>query len=65
MGDILYYEKVLVEIIDREDKNFRNKEVASVNILWRNNLVERATREAEADMKSLCPYRFPQNYRKC
>ena len=40
-------------------KRLRNKEVASVKVLWRNNLVDGDTREAEASMKSLCPHLFP------
>ncbi|WMV59018.1 hypothetical protein MTR67_052403 [Solanum verrucosum] len=45
-------EKVLVEILDRQVKRLRNKEVASTKVLWRNHLVEGATWEAEADMMS-------------
>lgn len=32
----LTYKKVLVEILDRQVNKLRNKEVASVKILWRN-----------------------------
>ena len=31
----LYYEDVPVEVLDRQVKIFRNKEVASVKVLWR------------------------------
>ncbi|WMV33158.1 hypothetical protein MTR67_026543 [Solanum verrucosum] len=55
----LSYEEVLVEILDRQVKKLRNKEVASVKVLWRNHLVEGATWEAEADMKSRYPHLFP------
>ena len=48
----LSYEEVTVEILDRQVKKLRNKEVASVKVLWRNHLVEGATSEAEAYMKS-------------
>ena len=34
---------VPVEIIDRQVKKLRNKEVVSVKVLWRNHLVEIAT----------------------
>ena len=44
----LTYEEVPVEILDRQVKKLRNKEVASVKVLWRNQLVESATWEAEA-----------------
>ncbi|WMV58543.1 hypothetical protein MTR67_051928 [Solanum verrucosum] len=37
------YEEVPVEIFDRKVKRLRNKEVASVKVLWRNHLVEGAT----------------------
>ncbi|KAK4706922.1 hypothetical protein R3W88_033523 [Solanum pinnatisectum] len=55
----LFYEEVPVEILDRQVKRLRNKEVASVKDLWRNHLVEGATWEAEADMKSRFPHLFP------
>ncbi|WMV46264.1 hypothetical protein MTR67_039649 [Solanum verrucosum] len=44
------YEEAQVEIFDRQVKKLRNKEVASVKVFWRNQLVEGATWEAEADM---------------
>ncbi|WMV30009.1 hypothetical protein MTR67_023394 [Solanum verrucosum] len=55
----LFYEEVLVEILDREVKKLRNKEVASVKVLWRNHIVKGATWEAEADKMSRYPYLFP------
>ena len=51
----LSYEKVPVEILNRQVKRLRNKEIATVKVLWRNHLVESATWEAEADMR----YRYP------
>ena len=54
----LSYEDVLVEIIDHQVKRLRNKEVASLKLLWRNYLVEGATWEADADMKSHYPHLF-------
>ena len=50
--DNLSYEKVPVQILDRQVKELKNKEVDSVKVLWKNHLVEGATWEAEADMKS-------------
>ncbi|XP_069145674.1 uncharacterized protein [Solanum lycopersicum] len=41
--DKLSCEKVLVEILDRQVTKLRNKEVASVKVLWKKNLVEGAT----------------------
>ena len=54
----LSYEEVPVEILDRQVKRLRNKEIATMKVLWRNHLVEGATWEAEADMKSRYPYLF-------
>ncbi|WMV25038.1 hypothetical protein MTR67_018423 [Solanum verrucosum] len=54
----LSYEEVPVEILDRQVKKLRNKEVASIRVLWRNQLVEDGTWEAEADMKSRYPHFF-------
>ncbi|WMV32992.1 hypothetical protein MTR67_026377 [Solanum verrucosum] len=53
----LSYEEVPIEILDRQVKKLRNKEVASVKVLWRNHLVQGAT--WEADMMSQYPYLFP------
>ncbi|TMW89078.1 hypothetical protein EJD97_017684, partial [Solanum chilense] len=56
--DNLCYEEVLVQILDRQVKKLRNKEGASVKVLWKNHLVEGATWEAEADMMSYYPHLF-------
>ena len=42
----LSYEEVRVEILDRQLKKLRNKEVACVKVLWRNHVVEGETWEA-------------------
>ncbi|WMV09520.1 hypothetical protein MTR67_002905 [Solanum verrucosum] len=57
--DSLSYEKVLVAILDWQVCKLGNKEVASVKVLWRNQLVDDSTWEAEADMMSCYPYLFP------
>ncbi|XP_069145930.1 uncharacterized protein [Solanum lycopersicum] len=54
----LSYEEVLVKILDRQIKRLRNKEIATVKVLWRNYLVEGATWEAEEDMRSRYPHLF-------
>ena len=54
----LTYEEFLVQIFDRQVKRLRNKEVASVKVLWRNQQVGSATWEAEADMQKRYPYLF-------
>ncbi|TMX04247.1 hypothetical protein EJD97_010527 [Solanum chilense] len=52
MDDNLSYEEVPVEILDWQVNKLRNKEVASVKVLWRNHLVEGATWKAENEIKS-------------
>ena len=52
------YEEVPVEILDRQLKQLRNKEIATMKALWRNHLVEGATWEAESDMRSRDPHLF-------
>ncbi|TMW96739.1 hypothetical protein EJD97_006880 [Solanum chilense] len=56
--DKLSYEVVPVQILDTKVKKLRNKEVVSVKVLWKNHLVEGATWEAEANMKSRYPHIF-------
>ncbi|XP_069143511.1 uncharacterized protein [Solanum lycopersicum] len=41
------YEEVRIEILERQFKWIRNKEIATLKALWRNHLVEGATWEAE------------------
>ena len=48
----LSYENVTVEISDRQFKYLWNKKIATIKVLWRNHLVDAATSEAEADMRS-------------
>ncbi|WMV40253.1 hypothetical protein MTR67_033638 [Solanum verrucosum] len=59
--DSLSYEDVPVEILDRQVRRLRNKEVASVKVLWKSQSVEGATWEAEAAMKSKYPHLFPSD----
>ncbi|WMV32436.1 hypothetical protein MTR67_025821 [Solanum verrucosum] len=56
--DNLSYDEILVQILDRQVRKFRTKEVASVKVLWRNQFVEEATWEAEEDMKKIYPHLF-------
>ncbi|WMV40996.1 hypothetical protein MTR67_034381 [Solanum verrucosum] len=55
----LSFEEVLVDILDRQVKKLKNKEVSFVKVLWRNQLVKGATWEDEADMMSQYPHLFP------
>ncbi|WMV51269.1 hypothetical protein MTR67_044654 [Solanum verrucosum] len=51
-------EETPVQILDRQVRKLRTKEDASVKVLWRNQLVEKATWEAEEDMKMRYPHLF-------
>lgn len=55
----LNYEEVPIEILDRQVKKLRNKELASVKALWRNQQVDSATLEVEAYIIKQYPYLFP------
>ncbi|XP_049406252.1 uncharacterized protein LOC125869893 [Solanum stenotomum] len=59
----LTYEEVSISILDRQVRKLRNKEVASVKILWRNQQVEEITWEAEEAMKLKYPHLFPTDER--
>ncbi|KAH0719580.1 hypothetical protein KY285_015611 [Solanum tuberosum] len=54
MKDSLSYKDVPVEILDRQVRRLRNKEVASVKVWWRSQSIEEATWEAEVAMKAKC-----------
>ncbi|WMV18179.1 hypothetical protein MTR67_011564 [Solanum verrucosum] len=56
--DNLSYEEVPVQILDRQVRRLRMKDVASVKVLWRNQFVEEATWEAEKDIKKRYPHLF-------
>ncbi len=55
----LSYEEVAVEILDRKFKKSINKNVASIEVVLRNNQVEGATWEGKEDMKSQYLIFFP------
>ncbi|WMV45400.1 hypothetical protein MTR67_038785 [Solanum verrucosum] len=52
LKDSLTYEEVPVEIFHHQVCRLRNKQVASVKVLWRSYSVEGATWEAEAAMNA-------------
>ncbi|XP_070050125.1 uncharacterized protein [Nicotiana tomentosiformis] len=58
ISEELSYEEILVAILDRQVQKLRNKEIAFVNVLWRNQQVEEATWEAENEMKKKYPHLF-------
>ncbi|KAF3629492.1 putative ribonuclease H protein-like [Capsicum annuum] len=59
--DSLSYEEISVEVFDFQVRRLRNKEVPLVKLLWRNQSVESATWEAEADMRAKYPHLYPTN----
>ncbi|KAL4032914.1 hypothetical protein IC575_005997 [Cucumis melo] len=54
----LSYTERPVEVLAREVKTLRNKEIPLVKVLWRNHRVEEATWEREDDMRSFYPELF-------
>ncbi|XP_019238346.1 PREDICTED: uncharacterized protein LOC109218436 [Nicotiana attenuata] len=54
----LSYEEIVIAILDQQIHKLRNKEVASVKVLWRSKNVEEMTWEAEEEMKSKYPHLF-------
>ncbi|WMV14119.1 hypothetical protein MTR67_007504 [Solanum verrucosum] len=56
--DSLSYAEIPVQILDRQVRKLRTKEVASVKVLWRNQFVEGATWEAKEVMKNRYPHLF-------
>ncbi|XP_049358110.1 uncharacterized protein LOC125822712 [Solanum verrucosum] len=54
-GD-LTYEEVPIAILDRQVRKLRNKEVASVKVLWRNQQIEEVTWETEEAMRLKYPH---------
>ncbi|KAL4036953.1 hypothetical protein IC575_000531 [Cucumis melo] len=56
----LSYTEQPVEVLAREVKTLRNKEIPLVKVLWRNHRVEEATWEREDDMKSHYPELFEE-----
>ncbi|WMV45807.1 hypothetical protein MTR67_039192 [Solanum verrucosum] len=58
INDSLSYEEISVQILDRQIRKLRTKEVASVKDLWRNQFLEEATWETKNDMKKRYPHLF-------
>ncbi|KAL0541426.1 hypothetical protein IC582_021471 [Cucumis melo] len=56
----LSYTEQPVEVLAREVKTLRNKEIPLVKVLWRNHRVEEATWEREDDMRSSYPELFEE-----
>ena len=52
LRDDLSYEEQPVQILEREEKQLRNKTISLVKVLWTNHLVEEATWEREDQMRN-------------
>lgn len=57
--DLLYYDEIPVEILEREVQILRTKEIASVKVLWSNQKLEEATLEFEENRKAKYSFLFP------
>ena len=55
--DLTYMEKP-VQILDRKEKELRNKKISLVRVLWRNSKIEESTWEREDEMRSKYPELF-------
>nr|XP_009799039.1 PREDICTED: uncharacterized protein LOC104245172 [Nicotiana sylvestris] len=58
VNEELSYEEVPAAILDRQVRKLRNKEIAFVKVLWRNQQVEEATWEAGEEMRRKYPHLF-------
>ena len=56
------YEDVAVDVLDHQVRRLRNKQVASVKVLWRSWSVEGSTWKEEAVMKAKYPHLFSSDY---
>ncbi|KAL4020418.1 hypothetical protein IC575_019194 [Cucumis melo] len=56
----LSYTEQPVEVLAREVKTLRNKEIPLVKVLWRNHRIEEVTWEREDDMRSRYPELFEE-----
>ncbi|KAL0546091.1 hypothetical protein IC582_015996 [Cucumis melo] len=60
IDESLSYVEQPVEVLAREVKTLRNKQIPLVKVLWRNHRVEEATWEREDDMRSRYPELFEE-----
>ena len=54
----LSYEEKPVAILDHGEKQLRGRSVMLVKVLWRNQKIEEATWEREAEIRGKYPYLF-------
>ncbi|KAL0533444.1 hypothetical protein IC582_030284 [Cucumis melo] len=60
INENLSYSEQPVEVLAREVKMLRNREIPLVKVLWRNHKVEEATWEREDDMRARYPELFEE-----
>ena len=68
LDENLSYEEEPVAILDREVHKLRSREIASINVQWKNRPVEEATWEKEVDMQERYPHLFTDSgtpFRPC
>ena len=53
LGSDLSYEEQPIQILDREEKQLRNRKIPLVKVLWKNHSVEEATWEHEDEMRKM------------
>ncbi|KAL0556362.1 hypothetical protein IC582_004875 [Cucumis melo] len=58
ISENLSYKEQPVEVLAREVKKLRSREISLVKVLWQNHGVEEATREREEDMRAQYPELF-------
>ncbi|XP_070029726.1 uncharacterized protein [Nicotiana sylvestris] len=56
----LTYEEVPIEILDRQVRKLRTKDLASVKVLWNNHDSQEATWKVKEDMRKKYPYLFEE-----
>ncbi|XP_070050111.1 uncharacterized protein [Nicotiana tomentosiformis] len=56
----LTYEEVPIEILDKQVRKLRTKDIATVKVLWSNHDSKEATWEVEEDMRKKYPYLFEE-----
>lgn len=58
MKNLLSYEEVPIEILDRLVQKLRSKDIASIKVLWRNQRMEKDTRELKDNIHIRYPSLF-------
>ena len=61
MSDNLSYVEEPVQILDRKQRQLRNRELPMVKVLWKSHSIEEATWETEEYMRQHYPHLFPNS----